>query len=357
LIYNPYPTLGGPNYDNGDAPPRIEFKGIDLELLKQGQWRFRANAWAPAGMFTLVVNWREVTSSANPRSGMILLYDDGMHDDGGSLDGVFAGDWDNPLPAGTPIEFFMQGMNLRFSTRSDPSGSFTEPNQPIENYTFGIPAVSTDWEISEVVPRNSRHADESGKKPDWAEIRFTGTAAAAVDQIFLSDTLYRPNADQLYDVARGGNIAAPGQSRVIFLSGTPASPEKPMHANFKVDGGGDSIYLLRRLPSGAYEYIDHAKVPELEKDVAYARLGKGGPFVVTVPTPNQANAARGGQVHLVPGAAGGLDCIFAFTGAGSTEVSNNLVNWSALLPWQPAGTLERVHREPFQGGARFFRVR
>ena len=51
-------------------------------------------------------------------------------------------------------------------------------------------------------------------------------------------------------------------------------------------------------------FVDAVKVPPLLPNVAYARLGVGGPFVLTVPTPEGPNAPVGGSVHLVPNTAG-----------------------------------------------------
>jgi hypothetical protein len=311
-------------------------------------------------MFTLLVYWREITTSLTPRTGSIPLYDDGLHDDGLSLDGVFAGDWLSPLPRGTPIEFYLTGMDLRWVSSTEPQGpQFTAATQPIENYTIALPSVSSSWEISEIVPRNQILVDDTGmKKPDWAEIRYIGTAPASVQDLFLSDSLFGYDTTKLYDVSRLGGVVNPGTSTVIFLDGTPYDPGFPRHAAFRVDGSsGDSIYLLRRLPSGATEFVDAVRVPALGQNTAYARLGPGGPFVETVPTPEAPNAPAGGSIHLVPNATGGFDTIFAYSGQHRVDASTNLQSWITVAPLQAASPFERTYRETTQTTQRFFRAR
>ena len=360
FVFSPFPSILSTNYDNGSAAPKVSFKGVDTALLSENKWRFRARAWSPNGMFTLIVHWREVTSSLTPQSGIVLLYDDGMHDDGGSLDGTFAGDWDRPLRPGTPIEFYITGMDLRWISSTQPEGpQFTTDGQSIENYTLAVPAIGSGWEISEVVPRNQILTDETGvKKPDWTELRYTGSSSSNVKDLFLADSLFSYNPTKLYDVSRLGSATFPGQTRVVYLDDTPFDAAKPAHAAFGVDGeSGDSIYLLRRLPSGVTEFVDAAKVPPLPPNTSYARVGAGGPFVQTIPTPNGPNAPAGGAVHLVPARNGGSEVIFAFPGTRRVEASYDLQTWSVVLPSDTATTIERTYREPVLSAQRFFRLR
>lgn len=360
FVFNPFPSIGSANYDNGNSQPKVAFKGVDVELLKTGKWRFRARGWDPDGMFTLLIYWREMTAMPKIRGGMIPLYDDGMHDDARSLDGVFAGDWLEPLPAGTPIEFYIQGMDLRFESSTEPQGpAFTAVGQPMENYTLALPATRSGWEISEVVPRNQTGLkDEQGRTPDWTELRYTGTGSGPVQNLFLSDSLFGFSTAKLYDLSRIAPTAFPGLSKVVFLSDTRFDPAKPRHAPFGANGeDGDSLFLLRLLPSGATELVDAVKVPSLPPDKAFARAGAGGPFVLTDPTPDAPNAPRGGALHMVPGANGAKDALFAFPGAGRVEASDDLNTWTTVLPTVPESSIEHTHRERIQTPHRFYRVR
>ena len=361
FVSNPFPSIGSTNYDNGNKNPKIELKGVDIDQIKQGKWRFRAQAWDENGMFVLAIYWREITTAPVPRSGMIPLYDDGMHNDGASLDGVFAGDWNQPLPAGVPIEFYITGIDLNGESATRPDGPrFTLPGQPLENYSLALPATPSGWEISEVVSRNGTGIkDGYGIYADWVELRYVGGVATQVQDLFLSDSLLGFDPTKLFNVSGLGVTVQPRSSHIVFLNGAPTDPAFLNHAPFRVSGTGtgDSLYLFRRLPSGATELVDAVKVPPLPPDTAYARVGTGGPFVEAQPTPGTQNAPIGGMVHLIPNASGGTDCLFAFPGNGRVEASSDLQTWNVVKQWVAADGLEQTHREPVSLLPRFFRVR
>ena len=360
FVFNPFPGIGSTNYDNGSAEPNVSFRGVDATLIQIGRWRFRAVAWDDNGMFTMAIHWRQMDGGPG---GVIPLFDDGMHDDGGSLDGVFAGDWANPLPAGTAIEFYLTGMDLLSQQTTVPDGpDFTAAGAPVENYTLALPATPPAWEISEVVSRNHTGLrDENGFTHDWAEFRYLGAAPAAVQGSYLADSLFGFDSAKFYDISRAGTSVTPGTSRAVFLSDSPDSGSNPLHAPFGVNGEGDTIFLIRRLASGATELMNVAKVPALPPDTAWARMGARGPFVKTAPTPFAPNAPAGGALYFTPGAPlfpggpPGTDALVAFPGAGGVEASSNLSSWLTVLPPQPDNGFENTWREPFQK-RRFFRV-
>ena len=353
FVFNPFPSIGSTNYDNGNTQPKMEIKPLDVALLKLGTWRFRAKAWSASGMFTLMIHWQEITTTRTPRSGTIALFDDGMHDDGASLDGSFAGDWDNPLPLGSAVEFFLTGSDLRGEKTTEPeSPGFTPAGRLIGNYTIAVAAAPSGWEISEVVPVNHTGLrNGAGMTADWTELRYTGTNPQEVKDLFLSDSLFGYNTANLYDMARLGTVVQPRSSRIVFLDGTT------VNAPFKISGDGDSIYLIRRLPSGATELLDGVKVPTLPADTAYARMGVGGPFFPATPTPAAPNAPAGGVLFGIAGDQGSWDALFAFAGAGGVETSHDLVNWSTVVPWRPDIGAEKVYRTPMIRPQMYFRVR
>lgn len=360
FVFNPFPSPGSTNYDNGNTQPNVSFKGVDTALLPGGKWRFRARAWDDNGMFTMMISWREVTSgSVPPRAGAIPLFDDGMHDDGASLDGAYAGDWDSPLPNGTPIEFFLTGTDLSRQSATEPeSPQFSGAGELIKNFSLSMPATPSGWEISEVVARNQTGlSDENGATPDWAEVRYTGSTAAPVQNLFLADSLFGYSTSKLYDVSRLGATVSPGTAHVVFLDDTADSGANPNHAHFSVDGEGDTIYLIHVLPSGAVELVDSVKVPAMPPDASYARLGPRGPFVETAPTPAAPNAPAGGAAYFVPGLTlGTTDTLVVFPGSGRLEASSDLNSWGTVLPAVPDNGIEHSYRETART-RRFFRVR
>jgi hypothetical protein len=198
--------------------------------------------------------------------------------------------------------------------------------------------------------------DDSGATPDWAELRFTGSESIPVHDLFLADSLFEFKPDELFDVSRLGTAALPGVPLLVLLDDTLDSGANPNHAPFSVNADGDSIFLIRRLPSGVTELVDAVKVPALPADTAFARLGAGGPFVIMHPTPLAPNAPPGGEVHIVPAAAGGKDAVFVFPGTGSVEASSTLQRWTTVLRAAAPTGIERTWREPLKT-KRYFRIR
>jgi hypothetical protein len=144
---------------------------------------------------------------------------------------------------------------------------------------------------------------------------------------------------------------------IVFCDGDKPS-NAILHAPFKLSGSeGEEIHLVARGTNGTQQLLDFIQVPPLLPNVAYARLGVAGPFVQTTPTPGAPNARMGGSVHVVPGADGGVDSIFAFPGGGSVEASYDLNSWTTVMPWMPIGSVERLYRETVHSEKRFFRVR
>jgi hypothetical protein len=355
FVFSPFPGIGSTNYDNGNVEPKVEFKGVDATLLQSGIWRFRARAWDDNGMQSVSVQWRVIpsTGGTSTQGGVVPLFDDGQHDDDFALDGSYAGDLQLALPPGTAIEFYLTGTDRNWQSSTIPeSPEFTAPGHIVQNYSLTLPAVPSGWEISEVVSKNlTGLTDENGLTADWAEIRYTGSQAAPVERLYLSDSLFDFKTDELYDLSRQGPFVVPGTTQVVILDGQPDSGSNPNHGPFSVNHEGDSIYLIRLLPSGVTELVDAVKVPPLPPDTAWARMGVGGPFVSSTPTPYAPNALPGGSLHFLPGG----DTIVAFRGAGRLEASSSLSSWTTVLPSLPDTGFERAWREPAQT-RRFFRM-
>ncbi|HWB03670.1 MAG TPA: FG-GAP-like repeat-containing protein [Verrucomicrobiales bacterium] len=361
FVFNPFPGIGSTNFDNGNVEPKLEFKGVDAALLQSGIWRFRADAWDDSGMQSMSIQWRIVsggTGGTGGNSGIVPLYDDGRHDDHAALDGIYAGDLNVVIPPGTVVEFYLRGTDRQWQSSTLPEGpEFTAPGQTIQNYSLSLPESPLGWEISEVVSKNlTGFADETGAGfPDWAEIRYTGPIPAIVENLYLADSLFDLNPEKLYDVSRLGTSVTPGTAKVVILDGTIDSGANPNHGPFSLDNEGDSIFLIRRLPSGATELVDSVKIPPLPADRAWARMGVQGPFVETSPTPYAANAPAEGALFFVPNGAG-TDVVVAFSGAGRIEASSSPGTWATALPPVPDTGFEHSLREPVQP-RRFFRIR
>jgi hypothetical protein len=358
FVFSPFPGIGSPNYDNGNVEPKVEFKGVDVALLRTGVWRFRAKAWDDSGMQSMSIQWRVVEGTGTGERGVVPLYDDGQHDDDAAQDGNYAGDLEAVLPPDAAIEFYLTGTDRVWQRSTRPeSPEFTPPGQVIQNYTLKVAPGPSDWEISEIVSRNvTGLMDESGVRSDWAEFRYTGTQTAPVQGLYLSDSLFDLKAGNLYDISRLGTASVPGSTLVVMLDGQTDSGANPNHGPFGINNEGDSVFIIRRLPSGVTELLDEVKVPALPDDVAWARMGVRGPFVRATPTPGAPNAPAEGIIHYVPGLTGGKDVLITFSGPGRVEASSDLGTWTTVLPAVPDTGFESSWREPVQS-RRFFRIR
>lgn len=353
FVFSTFPGLGAMNLDNGNPDPKLSFKGLDPELLAGGLLRFRATAWDDQGLAGVYVVWQEVGGSS---ASAFRLYDDGLHGDGEAGDGTFGSEPVSPLPNGKVMEFYVSAYDFNWQGSTEPGGPvLSSGGQPITNYTFGLPAAPSGWEISEVLSRNAAAlTDETGASPDWVEYRYAGTAAASTAGLYLADSLF--NADERYALSRATTSAAPGSSFIAFLDGQPDSGSNPLHAPFKVSKDGDTLYLIRVQASGATELLDMARVPAMEvHDVSWARMGPGGPWVFTPSTPLAPNAPKGGGVFLLPQESG-MNVMFAFKSDGIVEAGDTLSAFSPLLPRANRGPFESYYIEPLRN-KRFFRIR
>jgi hypothetical protein len=355
---NPLPGIGVNNYDNGNPAARLEFRGVDLAQLKLGKIRLRALGSSTAGLINVGAAWRAKLPDGTYQSGYSQMHDSGAQGDAAPFDSVYTGDLP-ALPPTTEVEFYVHATDT-FGWKSlfDRVGGFSTPGETVQNYTLSIPAARSGWEIAEVLAANRTGLRDSfGQLSDWAEIRYTGTGQGSTAGLYLADSLFGDNEANLYPLAQAGASLPQGGSFIVFLNGSLLSATTPMHAPFKADNEGDTIYLFRKLPSGVREIVDWVVVPRIDPDQSYARVGAAGDFVITAPTPGTPTGGPGGIVHLVPAVGGSVDAIFVFAGPGRVEVSEDLINWQAITAPFVEDGVEHVFREPANRARRFFRVR
>lgn len=147
---------------------------------------------------------------------------------------------------------------------------------------------SPNLAISEFLAVNdSRLADENGDRSDWIEIFNRGPEAASLGGWFLTDDPGQPSRWRFPPV----DLAA-GEFLIVFASGKDrASAGKELHANFKLDGDGDYLALVR--PDGRTAASEFAPAyPPQRPDVSY-----GIAQAVSASTPVRRGAAAR---YLVP---------------------------------------------------------
>ena len=141
-------------------------------------------------------------------------------------------------------------------------------------------------EISEIVARNTDGVrDGTNGTPDWVEIRNTSTSAVSLSGVALSQ--------QLGDNPRfrfpGEYVMAPGEHFLVFCDNH--AERGANHAPIGLNGDGDTVMLTGLTANQARTLIDWVTFGPQETNTAWARLGAGGSFWATSPTPTNGNIA------------------------------------------------------------------
>src|SRR5207237_9895613 len=106
----------------------------------------------------------------------VILYDDGMNDDAGLNDGIYAGLLGDDIPPGSEIQFYLECTDFSDQIVTAGGSTFVSPGQPPKVYTLAFGVPKPPLEISEIVPYNAGGlTDERGSSPDWVEIRNFST--------------------------------------------------------------------------------------------------------------------------------------------------------------------------------------
>ena len=147
--------------------------------------------------------------------------------------------------------------------------------------------------INEVMSRNSSTlADENGDFDDWIEIHNFGTQPVNTQGLFLSD-----NDRALTKWPMPETIIPAGGFILVWADAE--LHQGPLHANFKVDGDGERIYLTRREPD-VLKVINAVTIPALPIDYSYGRATDASEewMLFSVPTPGASNGAPDGLSEM-----------------------------------------------------------
>jgi hypothetical protein len=322
--------------DNGPLAPRIDFDGFMASTYGPGKSTlFRCECRDDtAPIACTLVFWR--TDVANSPRRRILLYDDSTHEDGGMLDGHWAGRLYPALPAGARISFYIEARDLNDQVSYMP----IDPNSPGDDdtansgfYRLAITETIPSLEISEVVSRNKQIVVPGmGGSPDYVEVRNTGTIPVDLTNVALSGKLFEEGERFFFP---NGTMLPPRGTVLVYCDG---NSEIPFHAPFKLDPAGGSFYLLRGTANPQTEgmgFVDRVVIPELEKNQAIFRLGASGPWTVGTATPGVPNVEPG-KIVLTTGVVETGETVHTVaipTAAGQPwqiQSSTNLTLWEAV---------------------------
>ena len=376
FYFNSFPDIGARNLDNGIVDPAVQFLHLSpLSPEAHDPLTFFAQASDDIGLASLAVYWRRLDLTGGEGStGWVPLYDDGMHGDGGMLDGRFAGTLEGGFPDGAQVEFYIRGVDLSDGETTLPgSPIFTSPGLPIRNYSLAVGSakdIAGGLQISEVVAHGiGLIVDEAGEAEDWIEVRNTGELRISLDGLGLAQsTSPDPREVMRFPV---GTALAPGEYLIVWADSDIT--QGPLHAPFKLSDDGELVVLVGTTGMGATAVAGGLEWPAVGKGEAYAVIGVPGASFTRIqpPSPGTQNLLGTGIEVLPADGSGVFEFVFPTaptrvgTGGGGTGIGWILEMSGSMRPgtWQAIGDgsvggIERVHRvSPEPGEKRFFRVR
>jgi len=159
------------------------------------------------------------------------MFDDGAHGDGAPADSLF-GATIAAQPTGTLVRYYVAAYDDFGNVVTKPA----DAPASYRAYTVGYNPEST-LRINEVMADNgTAFADEFGEFDDWVEIRNMGAEPVNLAGMYLTDDFGDHRNWQLPDVV----IEASG-FLVVWCDNQPE--QGPLHATFKLSGGGEEIAL------------------------------------------------------------------------------------------------------------------
>jgi CotH kinase protein/Lamin Tail Domain/Chitobiase/beta-hexosaminidase C-terminal domain len=143
------------------------------------------------------------------------------------------------------------------------------------------PAASGGVMINEVNAGNWKGAvDEDGESEDWVELYNPGTAAVDLTGYELSN---KTASRFFWTFPAGTQVPAKGYLTVWLSKKDRAVPGRPLHANFDLDSGADTVYLSASNATVSGILVDGATPPLVKSDQSWCRMPSGvasAPFMV-----------------------------------------------------------------------------
>ena len=350
---NNIPSPAAPNADNGVIKPELTLNGVDLDtILAPGRpLRFRATARDDIGIMNVSMLWRRLDVPDNETK-RLILYDDGMNEDGPMNDGRFMGVMNEALPPGAVIQFYLECTDLTDQVETSPNNPrFVAAGARPQMHSLAVGVPLPPLEISEVVADNVNGlTDERGGRPEWIEVRNCSSNTVSLAGVTLGLKMFG-DSDRMTFTNR--TSIGPGEHLIIYTDGNPDQGQ--LHAPFRLNRLGEQIVLTGTTAGGARFVIDALNYGPQSPDTALARLGCSGPWVSSAPTPRMGNVTTPWRALVAQDS-----FLIAFpTRAGrnyTVQYTDNLgAAWTSLPRVRSVG-LEHTVQAPL-GARRFFRVR
>ncbi len=150
-------------------------------------------------------------------------------------------------------------------------------------YLMPFSSVNAQIVINEFMSSNNNTLfDEDREYSDWLEIFNTSGASVSLMGYYLSDDI-----GDLHKWALPNIVLSPKSYLIIYCSSKNRSDiDMPLHTNFKLDAGGEDIFLVKE-----DEVIQHIPPIDLDEDIAFAAFpDENSTFLITsIPSPGGSN--------------------------------------------------------------------
>lgn len=234
------------------------------------------------GLDSVWLYWRDKTYGVFSRGQM---FDDGAHGDGAAGDGIFGGPTTN-FPAGHKIHYYVEAR----SANPAKAAAFSPPRAEQETYSYRVAlatASNTVVVINEILASNTKTiADPQGEYEDWIELHNLANQPVDLTGIYLTDDEYNPTK---WPFPPGTVIPAGGY--LIIWADEDSSETPGLHANFKLERSGESVFLIDT-DANLNAVLDKVAWGALPADRSFGRSPSDADVLNEMqPTPGQANAA------------------------------------------------------------------
>ncbi len=170
------------------------------------------------------------------------MFDDGNHGDGSPADSTF-GAIIPAQPNGTLVRYYVKATDTIGQINTWPGDA------PMEYRGYTVGHQRPLLVVNEILSSNSSGlVDEMGEFEDWIEIFNPGNETVDLEGMYLSDDFDKRHEWKI----PAGYSLAPGEYLVVWADNDLA--DGPLHASFKLSGGGEEIALFDK------EDLGNAKV-------------------------------------------------------------------------------------------------
>jgi hypothetical protein len=215
--------------------------------------------------FTAYLGYRFAASEKFTR---VLMYDDGLHNDGGASDGIY----------GASFTMFAGQAQYYFYAENSGAGVFSPERAEHEFYTLGAATANLGQVvINEFLADNQSDVkNESNLYEDWIELYNTTSSPLSLTGLYLSDS-YSNKTKFTFPQ----NAIIPANGYMIIWADQGSTTSQYVHCNFKLSSGGDQIILSNQ----AGTVLDSISFGVQATDKSMGRCPDGAGTFTTLPYP------------------------------------------------------------------------